>query len=306
MAESRPSQAHLPGRLQRVHEVPDLRRRLASWRRDGLTVALVPTMGALHAGHLSLVEIARREADRVVASVFVNPTQFGPDEDFDSYPRSVEDDCRRLQDAGCDLVFLPSVETMYPPGSDTVVDVPGPSEGFEGEQRPGHFRGVATVVLKLFNLVQPDVAVFGEKDAQQLAVIRRLTRDLLLPIRIVGAPIVREGDGLALSSRNVYLDPDQRVAARVLSRALGLARQALESGETDVETLRRRVAQALDGESAGRTDYVAVVDGETFRPLDSLDDFRGRLVIAVVYRLGDTRLLDNLQIDLPIQRALAC
>lgn len=285
--------------LIRIHDVSMLRELVASWKRDGLRVALVPTMGALHAGHLSLVRAALEHADRVVASIFVNPTQFGPDEDFESYPRSVDDDCAQLGAAGCHAAFLPSVETMYPPGETTVVDVLGPSRGFEGDERPGHFRGVATVVLKLFNLVQPDVAVFGEKDAQQLALVRSLVRDLLLPVEIVGAPIVREDDGLALSSRNVYLSPDERAAARVLSRSLRDAEDLLRAGEQDVEILRGAVRRRLDAEPLGKTDYVAIVDGTTFAPLEDLATFRGRLVIAIVFRLGKTRLLDNLQIDFP-------
>lgn len=286
------------GSLKRAVSPEDLRRQVAEWRAEGRRIAFVPTMGALHAGHLSLVERALSGADRVVASIFVNPTQFGPHEDFESYPRSVDDDCRKLEQAGCHLAFLPEIETLYPEKSCTWIEVEEPSKDFEGDERPGHFRGVATVVLKLFNLVQPDVAIFGQKDAQQLAVIRQMTRDLLLPIEIVGAPIVREADGLALSSRNVYLDPEQRRAARVLSRSLNKARQALESGERDVDRLRATVQLELDTEPLGRTDYVAVVNGDTFQPLDRLDDFQGNLVVAIVFRLGETRLLDNLQVDL--------
>lgn len=288
----------------RVHDPAELRRLVSGWKRDGLRVALVPTMGALHAGHLFLVRRALDVADRVVTSIFVNPTQFGPNEDFESYPRSVDEDCAQLGAAGCHAVFLPDVETVYPPGETTVVNVLGPSQGFEGDERPGHFQGVATVVLKLFNLTQPDVAVFGEKDAQQLAVVRSLVRDLHLPVDIVGAPIVREADGLALSSRNVYLDPEQRRVARVLSRSLRGAEQLLRDGERDVETLRTAVRRELDGEPSGSVDYVAVVDGVTFAPVTDLESFEGRLVIAIVFRLGSTRLLDNLQIDLQIDLPL--
>ena len=284
--------------LRRVTDPAELRSAIQGWRARGLNIAFVPTMGALHEGHLSLVARGLEAADRVVASIFVNPTQFGPHEDLSSYPRSVEADCRRLEDAGCRLVFLPSVETIYPPGGRTFVDVEGPSKGFEGAQRPGHFRGVATVVLKLFNLVQPDVAVFGEKDAQQLAVVRQMTHDLHLPIEIIGAPIVREKDGLALSSRNVYLDSDQRRASQVLSRALAGAESAIRAGESNPRVLEDLVRSELESEPTGRTDYVAVVDGGSFEPLTDLSDFRGRLVIAAAFRLGTTRLLDNLQIDL--------
>ncbi len=289
-----------PETLRRVSEPAQLRSAIRRWRERGLKVAFVPTMGALHAGHLSLVTRALQTADRVVASIFVNPTQFGPNEDLDSYPRSVDSDCAQLQETGCHLVFLPTVETIYPPGGSTFVVVEGPSKGFEGAERPGHFRGVATVVLKLFNLVMPDVAIFGEKDAQQLAVIRQMTRDLHLPIEIIGAPIVREADGLALSSRNVYLDADQRRASRVLSRALARAESAVRAGERDSQVLEQLVRSELDHEPTGKTDYVAVVDGASFEPLTDLNGFRGRLVIASVFRLGQTRLLDNLQMDLPL------
>ena len=286
--------------LRRVSDPAELRSVIQSWRSRGLSIAFVPTMGALHAGHLSLVARGLEAADRVVASIFVNPTQFGPNEDLSSYPRSVDSDCAQLQEAGCHLVFLPTVETIYPPGGSTFVEVEGPSTGYEGAERPGHFRGVATVVLKLFNLVMPDVAIFGEKDAQQLAVVRQMTRDLHLPIEIVGAPIVREADGLALSSRNVYLDADQRKASQILSRALARAESAVRSGERDARALERLVRSELDREPAGTTDYVAVVDGDSFEPLTDLSGFRGRLVIASTFRLGQTRLLDNLQLDLPI------
>lgn len=284
----------MPRVIPRVSDPAELRARVEAWRSRGLRIAFVPTMGALHAGHLSLVREGRRRADRVVTSIFVNPTQFGPGEDFESYPRDTDGDCRLLAGEGCDLVFLPSVATVYPAGESTVVDVTGPSAGFEGAERPGHFRGVATVVAKLFGLVQPDVAIFGEKDAQQLAVVRRLVRDLCMPIEIVGAPIVREADGLALSSRNVYLDPEERRAARVLSRSLARALEAVRAGERDAETLRRRVRQHLESEPLGSVDYVAVVDGTTFEPLDRL---AGRSVIAIAYRLGRTRLLDNLSMS---------
>lgn len=304
MAEAMADLARIPSHyetLRRVSEPTELRSAIRDWRDRGLRIAFVPTMGALHAGHLSLVARALETADRVVASIFVNPTQFGPGEDLSSYPRSVDSDCAQLQEAGCHLVFLPTVETIYPPGGSTFVEVEGPSKGFEGAERPGHFRGVATVVLKLFNLVMPDAAIFGEKDAQQLAVVRQMARDLHLPIEIVGAPIVREADGLALSSRNVYLDADQRKASRVLSRALAQAESAVQAGERDPRALESRVRSELDREPAGQTDYVAVVDGASFEPLTDLSGFHGRLVIASAFRLGRTRLLDNLQLDLPLK-----
>lgn len=280
--------------LQRTDSNSELRARLATWQAEGLRIGFVPTMGALHEGHLSLVREALSKADRVVASIFVNPTQFGPDEDFDRYPRQVDEDCGRLAEEGCDLVFLPAVEDIYPPGASTFVQVEGPSSGFEAKERPGHFRGVATVVTALFQLVGPHVAIFGQKDAQQLAVIRKLVRDLHLGVEIVGAPIVREADGLALSSRNVYLAPDERRAARVLSRSLETARQLIEGGERDAAAVRLAVEAMLDGEPLGTTDYVGIVDADSFQPLDTL---HGRVVVPIAYRLGPVRLLDNLFIE---------
>ena len=280
--------------LQRAESIDTLRERLAAWRSEGLRIGFVPTMGALHEGHLSLVREAHRRADRVVASIFVNPTQFGPGEDFDRYPRTVDEDCTRLAEEGCDLVFLPPVEAIYPPGASTFVEVEGPSSGFEADERPGHFRGVATVVATLFQLVRPDVAIFGQKDAQQLAVIRKLVRDLHFDIEIVGAPIVREKDGLALSSRNVFLNTEERRAARVLSRSLELARGLIEGGERDVEAVRHAIEEVLDAEALGATDYVGIVDADTFQPLERL---AGSVVVPIAYRLGPVRLLDNLYIE---------
>lgn len=274
----------------------DLRAHVAAFRRAGERVAFVPTMGALHSGHLSLVEIGRRHADRLVASVFVNPTQFGPNEDFSRYPRQLAQDSEMLASAGCDLLFAPEVETIYPPGHTTFVDLGEPSLGLEGEHRPGHFRGVATVVCGLLNLVQPDVAVFGEKDAQQLAVIRRMVRDLHLPVEIVPGPTIREADGLALSSRNAYLSAAERHAAGVLFRALSAAAGALAAGERRGGEIRRILHETLATEPLARVEYAEVVDAETFRPLEVLT---GRLVLPMTVRIGATRLIDNFQISLP-------
>ncbi|HYG63781.1 MAG TPA: pantoate--beta-alanine ligase [Thermoanaerobaculia bacterium] len=271
----------------------DLRRKVKDWHQAGLSVGFVPTMGALHAGHLSLVGIARTHADRVVASVFVNPTQFGPGEDFGRYPRQPEEDAAMLAGAGCDLLFLPEVETMYPPGNTTFVDLGAPSEGLEGHFRPGHFRGVATVVCGLFNLVRPDVAVFGEKDGQQLAVIRQMVRDLHMPVEIVAGPTIREEDGLAMSSRNAYLSPDERRAASVLYRALSAAERAIAAGERRGGEVRRVLHEVLDSEPTARVEYAEVVDAESFRPLETLS---GRLVLPLAVRIGGTRLIDNFQL----------
>jgi len=279
--------------LLRAKSAQELRGLLAPWRAAGERIAFVPTMGALHEGHLALVRRGRELAGRVVASIFVNPTQFGPSEDFSRYPRPVERDCALLEEVGCDAVYLPKVEEIYPPGSATWVTVEGPSEGLEGDSRPGHFRGVATVVAKLFHLVSPELAIFGEKDAQQLAVIRRMVRDLCFQVEIVGHPIVREADGLALSSRNVYLDTQQRQDALVLQKALRRAEAAIAGGERDAARLLTLVRGELA--SAGETDYVGLVDAESFAPIDVLER---NAVLPIVVRFGSTRLLDNLQIEI--------
>src|SRR5689334_14337109 len=242
-----------------------------AWRARQGSTGFVPTMGFLHAGHVSLVERARRENDAVVASIFVNPTQFGPKEDLAAYPRDFERDKALLEKAGCDAVFAPEVAEMYPKGAATLVDVGDVSAPLEGERRPGHFRGVATVVLKLFNIVQPTRAYFGQKDAQQLGVIRRVVRDLDVPVEVVGCPTVRESDGLAMSSRNSYLDPAQRQAAPVLHRALQAATRAWEAGERDAEALRRAMRAVLDAEPLARTDYVSVADPLSFAELARVD-----------------------------------
>jgi pantoate--beta-alanine ligase len=271
----------------------DLRHQVDSWRAAGERIGFVPTMGALHEGHLSLVRLARERTERVVASVFVNPTQFGPSEDFTRYPRQPEKDAALLQAAGCDLLFLPDVETVYPPGSATFVDPAGAAEGLEGAFRLGHFRGVATVVCSLFNLVRPDVAVFGEKDAQQLAVVRQMVRDLHVPVEIVPGPTVREADGLALSSRNAYLSPEERRAATVLHRALQAARQAIAAGERRGDVVRQRMLTVLDSEPRAQVEYAEVVDAQTFRPVEVL---AGPLVLPLAVRIGGTRLIDNIRL----------
>jgi pantoate--beta-alanine ligase len=279
-----------------VRTAADLRKEIESWRARGETIGFVPTMGALHAGHLSLVRLAREQAGplgRIVASVFVNPTQFGPGEDFTRYPRQPERDAEMLAGAGCDLLFLPEVETLYPSGHSTFVEPGGPAEGLEGAFRPGHFRGVATVVCGLLNLVRADVAVFGEKDAQQLAVVRRMVRDLHLPVEIVGAPTLREADGLAMSSRNVYLNPEERRAATVLHRALTAAAAAIEAGERSGEEIRRILHDVLTSEPLARIDYAEVVDALTFQPVMKLS---GPVVLPLAVRIGATRLIDNFQL----------
>jgi pantoate--beta-alanine ligase len=278
-----------------ICEIDELRAAVGGFRRDGHRIGFVPTMGALHEGHISLLRLARERASRVVASVFVNPAQFGPGEDFARYPRAPERDAALLAAAGCDLLFLPDVETIYPPGHSTFVEPGGPAEGLEGAHRPGHFRGVATVVCQLFNLVRPDVVVFGEKDAQQLAVVRRMVRDLHIPVEVVPGPTVREPDGLALSSRNAYLGPQERRAATALFRALDAARRAVANGERRGDAVRAVLRDTLAGEPLARLDYAEVVDAESFRPVDTL---AGRVVLPLAVAIGGTRLIDNLQLTL--------
>lgn len=265
------------------------------WRREaGGRVGLVPTMGALHAGHLSLVETARRENDRVVVTVFVNPTQFGPHEDLTRYPRDLERDAALLAEAGADLLFAPPVEEMYPPGTETVVEVGSVALPLEGKRRPGHFRGVATVVAKLLGIATPDRAYFGEKDAQQLGVIRRLVADLNLPVEIRPCPIVREPDGLAFSSRNAYLSAEERRAAPVLFRALQEAESLWRAGERDADALRRAMAATLATEPRVRVDYVSAADPATFREVETAS---GPVHLLLAAFVGKARLIDNRRLE---------
>ncbi len=278
--------------MQIIREINALRRAVAELRRDGGSIAFVPTMGALHAGHMALVREAKRQADHVVASIFVNPTQFGANEDFGTYPRREAEDAAMLEAEGCALLWAPGAATMYPEGHMTTVSVSGVSDDLEGAARPGHFAGVATVVAKLFNQVQPDVALFGEKDYQQLAVIRRMAADLDLPVRIIGVPTQRDPDGLALSSRNVYLSAEERLAARALPRALVEAAQAMRDGTSIAKALEEARAK-LAAAGFEPIDYVELRDAETLRPLKQLDR-RGRILAAA--RLSKTRLIDNLDV----------
>lgn len=279
-----------------VRTVADLRRTLAGWRREGLTVGFVPTMGALHEGHMSLVSLALSRSDRVVASIFVNPTQFGPNEDLAAYPRDEAGDAARLAGAGCHLLFAPSVAEMYPPGAATVVTVSGVSEPLDGQARPGHFAGVATVVAKLLNQVRPDVAVFGEKDYQQLQVIRRMAADLDLGVEILGAPTARAEDGLALSSRNAYLDADERRRAAELAAALSEAVLTLRAGGAVAEAESRAVGR-LEAAGFGPVDYVEVRDAADLSRLGPGPVPAGRPArILAAARLGRARLIDNMAV----------
>ena len=277
-----------------VRTVSGLRARVAAWRAAGERVGLVPTMGALHAGHLSLVERAREQSSRVVASVFVNPTQFGPTEDFAAYPRDEAADAAMLGEAGCDLMYAPTVDVIYPAGFATRVTVAGLTDAMEGAVRPGHFAGVATVVAKLLIQAGPDVAVFGEKDFQQLAVIRRMVADLDLPVEIIPGPIVRADDGLALSSRNAYLTPEQRAAAPALHRALNAAAAAMMAGQTVGAAELAAVSAALDA-GFDAVDYVETRDPASLARLGPGPLTSPARLLAVA-RFGRTRLLDNIAV----------
>ena len=260
-------------------------------QRAGKRVGFVPTMGALHEGHLSLVRAARAQSDTVVVSIFVNPTQFGPHEDFGKYPRTFDQDRAMLEREGVDCIFFPSVEEMYPPGATTWVTVEGLSEKLDGRSRPGHFRGVTTVVSKLFNIVQPHAAFFGQKDAAQVAIIRKMVRDLNFPVKIVVCPIVRESDGLAMSSRNAYLTPQECKQALILSRSLRQVQLLVEQGERNGHKLIAAGKQAMAEEPAVRLDYFEIVDPDTLDPVT--DVAKGALVAVAAY-VGSTRLIDNL------------
>ena len=263
-------------------------------RAESRVIGLVPTMGALHAGHLSLVERARRECSPVIASIFVNPKQFGPNEDFSKYPRTFESDSEKLQHAGVDFLFAPEPREVYPEGFATYVNVDGLSEKLEGRSRPGHFRGVTTVVMKLLQIVQPNFAYFGRKDAQQSRLITQMARDLNLDTEIVVCPPVREPDGLALSSRNVYLNPEERQAATVLHRALSAAKHELEIGVRDALQLQASLRSKLDREPLARVDYAEIVDAMTFEPVVRVS--KPCYVLLAVF-IGKTRVIDNLYIE---------
>lgn len=276
--------------LQTISSPTEIYQRLVALRQSGKKVGLIPTMGALHEGHLSLVRRAKQSCDVTVATIFVNPTQFGPQEDFSKYPRTLERDQELLQEAGCDLLFCPSADLIYPPGYSTAVDPPAVAIPLEGVRRPGHFRGVATIVLKLFQLLPSDQAFFGAKDFQQVLVIRRMVTDLNVPIEIVTCPIIREPDGLAMSSRNRYLSSEERSQALAISRGLHKAADLVAKGATDVALLQQAIREELDHAQIARIDYVAIAHPETLAEVSSLNDGAVALVAAFV---GTTRLIDN-------------
>lgn len=276
--------------MQLEKNVAGVKAQVQIWKKEGLSVGLVPTMGYLHEGHKSLIKRAVKENDRVVVSVFVNPIQFGPTEDLESYPRDLEADCRLCEDAGADLLFNPEAEVMYPPDFSTYVDMSRVSEELCGKSRPVHFRGVCTVVSKLFNIVTPDRAYFGEKDAQQLAVIRRMVRDLNMNLQIVGCPIIREADGLAKSSRNTYLSPEERRAALVLSRAVQTGKSMIQDGEKDGDKILAVMKEIIRQEPLAKIDYVEMVKWDTIEVHHKVD---GPVLVAMAVYIGKTRLIDN-------------
>ena len=275
--------------------IAQVRAQVAAWKKEGLTVGLVPTMGYLHEGHASLVDEAVRQCDRVVASDFVNPTQFGPNEDLEAYPRDFDRDCALLEEHSCAMVFHPAVEEMYAPGAATYVEILSDMpKQLCGKTRPIHFRGVCTVVSKLFNIVTPDKAFFGQKDAQQLAIIRQMVRDLSYGIEIVGCPIVREADGLAKSSRNTYLSEAERQAALVLSESVFLGQKMVAEGETDANKIVTAMTEHIQAQPLAKIDYVSAVDGVTMDPVDRI---AGTVLVAMAVYIGETRLIDNFIVE---------
>lgn len=277
-----------------VETIAEVREQVRAWRQEGLSVGLVPTMGYLHEGHQSLIDRAVADNDRVVVSVFVNPMQFGVGEDLESYPRDMDRDAAICEKAGASLIFHPEPSEMYPEDFSSFVDMSTLTGGLCGKSRPVHFRGVCTVVSKLFNIVTPDRAYFGQKDAQQLAVIRHMVSDLSYGIEIIGCPIIREEDGLAKSSRNTYLNPEERQAALVLSHSLAEGRKLLENGETSAATIRQEITRQIETEPLAKIDYVEVVDWGNLEPVETID---GAVLVAIAVYIGKTRLIDNFIVE---------
>lgn len=276
--------------MKLVTTIAEVRQTVKAWKKEGLTVGLVPTMGYLHEGHQSLMANAKKENDRVIVTIFVNPIQFGPSEDLDSYPRDLDNDKAACQQMGVDLIFCPQVNEMYQPNFDSFVDVNGLTQALCGKKRPGHFKGVCTIVSKLFNITQPDRAYFGQKDAQQLAVIRRMVSDLNFDIQIVGCPIIRESDGLAKSSRNSYLSSQARKAAICLYQSIESAQLMIKKGEKSVGKIVETMQYIIEKQSLAKIDYIEFVDLQTLKPVEKLD--QDSLCALAVY-LGSTRLIDN-------------
>ena len=276
--------------MKTVHSIKEVRKQVKKWRKKGLTVGMVPTMGFLHEGHESSIKKAAKENDKVIVSIFVNPTQFGPTEDFAAYPRDLKKDEKLCKEAGADLIFNQEASEIYFEDSSTGVNVLGLSDGLCGAKRPVHFGGVCLVVSKLFNIATPDKAYFGEKDAQQLAVIKRMVRDLNFDIEIIGCPIIRESDGLAKSSRNTYLSVEERKAALVLNKSLKLAKKAIASGEKSSEKIIEIIKNKIETETLSKIDYIEIVNSDTLKPVDTLVSSS---LIAIAVYIGKTRLIDN-------------
>ncbi|MDD4798225.1 MAG: pantoate--beta-alanine ligase [Clostridia bacterium] len=276
--------------MQSVSKIKEVREIIKDWKSGGFSIGFVATMGYLHAGHKSLIELARQQNDRVVVSVFVNPTQFGPNEDFAKYPRDIEHDWQICQEAGADLLFAPAVTEMYPDNNLAYIDLKELGDNLCGASRPGHFRGVCTVVGKLFNIITPDQAYFGQKDAQQLAIIKKMVKDLNFAVKIIACPIVREPDGLALSSRNAYLSTQQRQAALILSQSLQAAQELLLKGERDAQVIREFISEQIASEPLVKSDYIELVDTLTLKPVKNIT---APILVAAAIYVGKTRLIDN-------------
>ncbi|MDD2220719.1 MAG: pantoate--beta-alanine ligase [Clostridia bacterium] len=276
--------------MQSVSKIKEVREIIKDWKSGGFSIGFVATMGYLHAGHKSLIELARQQNDRVVVSVFVNPTQFGPNEDFAKYPRDIEHDWQICQEAGADLLFAPAAAEMYPDNNLAYIDLKELGDNLCGASRPGHFRGVCTVVGKLFNIITPDQAYFGQKDAQQLAIIKKMVKDLNFAVKIIACPIVREPDGLALSSRNAYLSTQQRQAALILSQSLQAAQELLLKGERDTQVIREFISDKIASEPLVKSDYIELVDTLTLKPVKNIT---APILVAAAIYVGKTRLIDN-------------
>lgn len=280
--------------MRTIETIEEMRLFVKEAKAKGLSIGLVPTMGSLHEGHLTLMRQAKKQCDVVVASIFVNPVQFGPNEDFDKYPRDLAGDSARAGTAGIDAIFHPLAKEMYPAGYSSFVEVDGITQKLCGLSRPGHFRGVATVVTKLFNIVQPDRAFFGQKDAQQVLVLKRMASDLNMNVAIEIVPIVREADGLAMSSRNAFLSDEERKAALVLSRSLRLAQQLVAGGDKNIKSIRRQVITEIQSEKLAQIDYVEIY---SYPALETRDDITGKALLALAVRIGSTRLIDNIILE---------
>lgn len=276
--------------MQSVSKIKEVREIIKDWKSGGFSIGFVATMGYLHNGHKSLIELARQQNDRVVVSVFVNPTQFGPNEDFAKYPRDIEHDWQICQEAGADLLFAPAAAEMYPDNNLAYIDLKELGDNLCGASRPGHFRGVCTVVGKLFNIITPDQAYFGQKDAQQLAIIKKMVKDLNFAVKIIACPIVREPDGLALSSRNAYLSTQQRQAALILSQSLQAAQELLLKGERDAQVIREFISEQIASEPLVKSDYIELVDTLTLKPVKNIT---APILVAAAIYVGKTRLIDN-------------